>query len=138
MHNYSHHSAHDALPPGRVRSRIEKLGLVYSVFAQILPQLDHGPVFNAINFQLNAVRGVGGPKNDTARRTRIAVLLCPSDTSSPSDAPDQAPNYQIALPTPNSRKTAVTARRSVIAVQARSALVCSASSSIWSSLIHLP
>lgn len=98
LHNY--HSAHETMPPGRVRSRVENLGLVYSVFAQILPQLEHGPVFNAINFQLNADRGVGGPENDTARRTRIAVFLCPSDTSSPSDAPDQAPiNYQMNVGT---------------------------------------
>jgi prepilin-type processing-associated H-X9-DG protein len=76
------------------------LGLVYSVFAQILPQIEQGPLFNSINFNLNADRGIGGPENHTARRTRVATYLCPSDTSSPSDLPDQSPiNYQMNVGT---------------------------------------
>ena len=94
MMNY--HDQHGTLPPGRVRSRRDGLGLVYSAFAQVLPQLEQDAVYNAINFKLNADRGIGGPENDTARRTRISQFLCPSDTSSPYDTPDQAPtNYQM-------------------------------------------
>ncbi len=93
------HTYHDkflTLPPGRVRSRVEGIGQVFSGFSQILPQLEQSQVFDAINFDLNADRGTGGPENDTARRLRIAVFLCPSDTSSRSDRPDQAPiNYQM-------------------------------------------
>jgi prepilin-type N-terminal cleavage/methylation domain-containing protein/prepilin-type processing-associated H-X9-DG protein len=92
LHNY--YAIHDTLPPGRVRSRVEGLGLVYSGFAMILPQLDQGPLYNGINFHLNADRGIGLRENLTARATRLSVFLCPSDTSSDADRPDQAPtNY---------------------------------------------
>ncbi len=99
LHNY--HSSHDTMPPGRIRSRVDRLGLVYSVFAQILPQLDQGPVYNSINFNLNADRGTGLHENDTARRTRIAVYLCPSDSEAPnSDTDAQSPiNYQMNVGT---------------------------------------
>ncbi|RUL89311.1 DUF1559 domain-containing protein [Tautonia sociabilis] len=94
MHNY--HDLHQTLPPGRVRSRVEGLGLVYSAFAQVLPQLDQGPLFDSINFNLNADRGIGLLENDTARRTRVATFLCPSDTTSDFDEEAQAPiNYQM-------------------------------------------
>ena len=92
----NYESLHATLPPGRVRSRVDGLGLVFSAFAQILPQLDQKPVYDSINFNLNADRGIGGPENDTARRTRFAAFLCPSDTTSDADKPDQAPtNYQM-------------------------------------------
>jgi prepilin-type N-terminal cleavage/methylation domain-containing protein/prepilin-type processing-associated H-X9-DG protein len=98
---HSYHDQHETLPPGRIRSRRDRLGLVYSVFAQMLPQIEQGAVFNAINFQLNADRGIGLLENDTARRTRITVFLCPSDLSStPSDEAAQAPiNYQMNVGT---------------------------------------
>ena len=101
MHNY--HSAHNLFPPGRVRSRVNGLGQVYGCFAQILPEIEQRAAFDSINFQLNADRGIGGPENDTARRTRIATLLCPSDTSSIFDAPEQSPvNYQMNVGTRHS------------------------------------
>lgn len=92
----NYESLHATLPPGRVRSQVDRLGLVYSAFAQILPQLDQKPVYDSINFNLNADRGIGGPENDTARRTRFTAFLCPSDTTSDADKLDQAPtNYQM-------------------------------------------
>jgi prepilin-type N-terminal cleavage/methylation domain-containing protein/prepilin-type processing-associated H-X9-DG protein len=101
MHNY--HSSLNTFPPGRVRSRVAGLGLVFSCFAQILPQLEQKPCYDAINFSLNADRGIGGPENDTARRIRISQFLCPSDTSSIFDAPDQSPtNYQMSVGTKHS------------------------------------
>ncbi len=94
FHNYE--SAHSVLPPGRVRSHVDGVGLVYSAFSQILPHLDQLAVYNAINFNLNADRGIGLAENDTARRTRIAQFLCPTDTASDADKADQAPtNYQM-------------------------------------------
>ena len=96
MHNYE--SAHGTFPPGRIRSRVNGLGLVYSCFAQALPFLEQKPVHDAINFSLNADRGIGGPENDTARRMRISQFLCPSDTSSTFDTPEQSPtNYQMSV-----------------------------------------
>jgi type II secretory pathway pseudopilin PulG len=101
FHNY--HESHNLFPPGRIRGRRDGLGLVYSAFAQILPHLDQGAVYQSINFHLNADRGVGGPENDTARRTRISQFLCPSDTFSDSDTPEQAPtNYQMNVGTRHS------------------------------------
>jgi prepilin-type N-terminal cleavage/methylation domain-containing protein/prepilin-type processing-associated H-X9-DG protein len=101
MQNY--HSAHNTFPPGRVRSRVDGLGLVYSAFAQVLPELEARPVYDAINFSLNADRGVGGPENDTARRMRVAAFLCPSDTTSEFDTPEQSPiNYMMSVGTRHS------------------------------------
>lgn len=92
----TYHDQHNTFPPGRVRSRVNGLGLVYSCFAQILPQIEQKACYDAINFSLNADRGIGGPENDTARRTRINQFLCPTDTTSVFDAPEQAPtNYQM-------------------------------------------
>jgi prepilin-type N-terminal cleavage/methylation domain-containing protein/prepilin-type processing-associated H-X9-DG protein len=93
---HGYHGVHDVFPSGRVRSRVDRLGLVHSAFSQVLAQLEQPQLFAAINFSLNADRGVGGPENDTVRRTRLAVFLCPTDTSSDADKPDQAPtNYQM-------------------------------------------
>lgn len=101
MHTY--HGVHDTFPPGRVRSRVNQLGLVYSCFAQILPQIEQSACFDAINFSLNADRGIGGPQNDTARRMRISQFLCPTDTTSAFDTPEQSPiNYQMSVGTKHS------------------------------------
>ena len=55
------------------------------------------------NFSLNADRGVGGPENDTARRMRVASFLCPSDTTSEFDTPEQSPiNYMMSVGTRHS------------------------------------
>ncbi|MGE3822405.1 MAG: DUF1559 domain-containing protein, partial [Isosphaeraceae bacterium] len=101
MHNY--HDQHNCFPPGRVRSQVNGLGLVYSGLAQVLPMLEQRAVYDAINFSLNADRGVGGPENDTARRMRISQFLCPTDTSSLFDTPEQSPtNYQMSVGTRHS------------------------------------
>jgi prepilin-type N-terminal cleavage/methylation domain-containing protein/prepilin-type processing-associated H-X9-DG protein len=93
---HGYHDPHGTFPPGRVRSRVDRRGQVFSAFAMILPQIDQIALYHSINFDLNADRGVGGPENDTARRTRLAAFLCPSDSASDSDKPDQAPtNYQM-------------------------------------------
>jgi len=99
LHNY--HDVHNVFPPGRIRSRVNGVGLVFSAFSQILPQIEQTACYDSINFNLNADRGTyGGPENATARATRIAQFLCPSDTSSDSDKPDQAPtNYQMNVGT---------------------------------------
>ncbi len=93
-------SQHATLPTGRIRSRVDGLGQVYSSFALMLAQLDQVPTYHAINFDLNADRGRGGPENATVRATRIELFTCPSDTGSHSDKIDQAPiNYQMSVGT---------------------------------------
>lgn len=95
FHNYE--GIHNTLPPGRVRSQIPGRGLVFSAFAQILPQIEQKSCYDSINFDLNADRGTfGGVENATARAHRVSQFLCPSDTASDADRPDQAPtNYQM-------------------------------------------
>lgn len=57
-------------------------GSMLSFYAQILPQLEQSPLYHSINF------GISEPgvirENDTASRTALSVLLCPSDPP-PSD-----------------------------------------------------
>lgn len=96
----NYHGVHETFPPGRVRSRVDGLGQVFSGFAMVLPFLEERALYDSINFHLNADRGIGGPENATARAARIAVFLCPTDTTSISDKPDQAPtNYQMSVGT---------------------------------------
>src|SRR5262245_43256202 len=57
MHGY--HDLHGTFPPGRVRSQVNGLGLVFSCFAQILPLIEQKPCYDSINFSLNADRAVG-------------------------------------------------------------------------------
>ncbi len=96
MHNYL--ASHNTFPIGRVRSRVDGRGQVFSAFAQVLPFIEQTNVYNAINFDLNADRGTFGLlENATVRAVRINEFLCPTDTASGnSDRPDQAPtNYQM-------------------------------------------
>jgi len=46
--------------------------------AMILPQLEQGPLFNAVNFSLP----VEGPQNSTVIRSILTTYLCPSDPMS--------------------------------------------------------
>ena len=73
MHNY--HAAIGVFPPGRLRSMVDNNGRCFSAYAYMLPFLDQGPLYNAINFNLNpdnapnaAVAGENGlqPENTTA------------------------------------------------------------------------
>jgi prepilin-type N-terminal cleavage/methylation domain-containing protein len=86
MHNY--HSALGVFPPGRLRSTVDHNGRCFSAYAYLLPHLDHWPIYNATNFNLNpdnapntAVTGENGlePANTTSLYTNLNVLLCPSD-----------------------------------------------------------
>jgi len=53
----------------------------YSELMFLLPQLEQTPLFNAINmnFEQWESRAFPGVENHTARNTRLAVFLCPSD-----------------------------------------------------------
>lgn len=74
LHNY--HSSHNVFPPGYVA------GAVYPATsngwgwcAQLLPQLDQGPLYNAINFQLPVENSANLPRLST----NLPGMLCPSD-----------------------------------------------------------
>ena len=89
LHNY--HDANNTLPPGYVsavdptvtdpcdqdaeNSHSIDLGPGWAWGAMILPQIEQGPVYNAINFNLSLAFSA----NDTASHTLVNAYLCPSD-----------------------------------------------------------
>ena len=74
INNY--HSTAAVFPPGRTRSVIDGQGHCFGAFAQLLPQLEQGAVYNSINFDHSADRS---PQNHTARATIIESFVCPTD-----------------------------------------------------------
>jgi len=79
LHNY--HAVHDRFPTSQLpdKSGVQRNG--FSELSFILPHLEQGPLFNALNFDFAAVEGPDYPteENHTARNTRVATFLCPSD-----------------------------------------------------------
>ena len=78
LHNYE--GIHQALPPGYVSafdSRGTDRGPGWGWAAMILPQLEQGNTFAAVNFSLN----IETPGNATSRLATVASFLCPSDRS---------------------------------------------------------
>jgi len=78
LHNYN--DAVQVFPPGYVAARPffdaeTDTAPGWSWASMMLPQLDQGPLFSAINFSLP----VQAPANATAARTNFAGFLCPSD-----------------------------------------------------------
>jgi prepilin-type N-terminal cleavage/methylation domain-containing protein/prepilin-type processing-associated H-X9-DG protein len=63
----------------------------WSAFAMVLPYLEQGPLFDALNFA-DAAAAPGDSRNSTAQRTTLAVLLCPSDLDRLT-APEGHANY---------------------------------------------
>jgi prepilin-type N-terminal cleavage/methylation domain-containing protein len=87
LHNYA--DAFKAFPPGRQvyvspgddgsqganSGATTGQGSCFSAFAQLLPQLDLGPLYNQINFN----RGPDTAANDRISAAQPTVFLCPSD-----------------------------------------------------------
>jgi len=78
LQNY--HASFQVFPPGYVAARPffdaeTDTAPGWSWASMILPQLEQGPLFSAINFSLP----IQAPANTTAARTNIAGFLCPSD-----------------------------------------------------------
>jgi prepilin-type N-terminal cleavage/methylation domain-containing protein len=79
----TYEGANKYFPPGSVwRSGVNvethknpKLGENWVIL--LLPQLEQQSLYNSINFQ----KFMPDPENATARATRLAVMLCPSDTN---------------------------------------------------------
>ena len=68
----------------------------FSAHAYILPYIDQAPLYNAINFSINACCDNGGSPagtNDSLlNNKKLAAFLCPSDDSPPDM---QSPNYAV-------------------------------------------
>ena len=77
MANYA--TTHGGLPPGYVSSwdyfQTKELGPGWGWGVMILPEVEQGPLYNAINFNLK----IQDPSNLTARSAVLAGYLCPSD-----------------------------------------------------------
>ena len=81
LHNYE--GSHQALPPGYVSAfdaTGTDLGPGWGWAAMMLPQMEQGATFSALNFSTNIE--VAG--NLTGRLINIAAFLCPSDRVEPS------------------------------------------------------
>ncbi|WP_435018290.1 DUF1559 domain-containing protein [Tundrisphaera sp. TA3] len=94
LHNYE--GTHGRLPSARTGSPH-----LWSAQAQILPSLEGGALYNAINFSLPELPPTAtsplGAANATAVATRIATYLCPSDPRTEGFSPALAPNNYMAI-----------------------------------------
>ena len=81
LHNYE--GIHQTLPPGYVSAFDDTgtdLGPGWGWAAMILPQLEQGNTYSAVNFSV----AIEAPANLTARLAKVAGFLCPSDRVDPS------------------------------------------------------
>jgi len=84
MHNY--HQAVGVFPPGKAESA-SQIGYVgnyagwteWSALAMMLPYMEQGPTYNAINFNYCGGYNYGEYANGTAWTRILTVFLCPSD-----------------------------------------------------------
>ena len=78
---HAYHAVHDMFPTSWSVSR-PYLGIhALSEHCSLLPQLEQGPLYDRINMDLAYIDRTDGPivENGTARRTTLALFLCPSD-----------------------------------------------------------
>ncbi len=80
LHNYL--SSTNVLPPGRFNTYISGHGNCWGTYAQLLPELDQGAIFNAFNFNLPPDSDTLAVSNFTGFTTFINTLICPSDSDS--------------------------------------------------------
>lgn len=82
----TYHDAHKTFPPGYLsevpaganrETSTEDLGTGWGWGSMILPQMEQGPLYNAINFYLPLTVEA----NTTAQHLRVAGYLCPSDST---------------------------------------------------------
>jgi prepilin-type N-terminal cleavage/methylation domain-containing protein/prepilin-type processing-associated H-X9-DG protein len=91
LHNYA--DSFNTFPPGRIvyvspgddkssgyGGATSGRGNCFSAFAQLLPQLDQGPLYNSINFNT----GPDTAPNNAIADLQPAVFLCPSDRGIPT------------------------------------------------------
>ncbi len=82
MHSY--YSIHIMFPPSQLLTGRDWSGNEMSEHTFILPQLEQQPLFSSINMAFNSLEADYAPslENHTARNTRLAIFLCPSDGES--------------------------------------------------------
>ncbi|QDT96141.1 DUF1559 family PulG-like putative transporter [Gimesia aquarii] len=117
LHNY--HDNFRSFPPGDVR-RTYGAGVqtwttsMLGWIPRILPFLDQAPLYNQINFELEA--GVSAAPNNALRREKLPVVRCPSDSSRQPSADYGPTNYMacrgITTTTTGSPDTSIFANNS--------------------------
>jgi prepilin-type N-terminal cleavage/methylation domain-containing protein len=104
LHGY--HAAFGVFPAvmgGTDFSPPHRLWKHYSIFTQLLPQLDAAPAYHAINFSVGLRDVYLYPENEgievnaTVMATRLAVLLCPSDPGGGDPGWTGGTNYRVSL-----------------------------------------
>jgi competence protein ComGC len=77
----SYESVHRMFPPGELTDSHGIISNDYSELTFILPYLEQTALFSSLNMDFHAVETAAIPLvvNQTARNTRVAVYLCPSD-----------------------------------------------------------
>ena len=77
----SYESVHRMFPPNELADRHGVVTNQTSGLAFILPYLEQRALFDSINFDFATIEDATAPtvENRTARNTRLAVFLCPSD-----------------------------------------------------------
>jgi len=92
VQNYE--GTHSVLPSARTGSPH-----LWSALAQILPNIEGGAVFNAINFNFTSLPSAAEPLgivNTTATRMIVSTFLCPSDGRQDRLDPNFGPNNYVA------------------------------------------
>ena len=82
LHNY--HQATGGFPLENATGTYQDVGVTttwgnFSAQAMMLPYMEQQAIYNECNFSWNAWYATGGSINVTARETKIATFLCPSD-----------------------------------------------------------
>ncbi|MFO0958398.1 MAG: DUF1559 domain-containing protein [Isosphaeraceae bacterium] len=84
MANYE--SRAGAFPPGRINTYVAGNGHCWGAYAHLMPELELGALFNAMNFSMNPdpdYTSTTAAVNRTAAVTVLNTLLCPSDGGPP-------------------------------------------------------
>jgi prepilin-type N-terminal cleavage/methylation domain-containing protein/prepilin-type processing-associated H-X9-DG protein len=88
----SYYGVHQMFPPSRLLTGRDWSMNAFSELTFLLPYIEQVPLFNSINFAYVYVESPIFPtlENRTARNTRLAVFLCPSDGE-----PNHANSYRF-------------------------------------------
>jgi prepilin-type N-terminal cleavage/methylation domain-containing protein/prepilin-type processing-associated H-X9-DG protein len=78
----NYHDINNVIPPSSnaYSANPPRIAPDFSLKARLLPFLEQGPVFDALNMSFLA----GERQNDTSRATKVAAFLCPSDGNLPT------------------------------------------------------
>jgi prepilin-type N-terminal cleavage/methylation domain-containing protein/prepilin-type processing-associated H-X9-DG protein len=88
---HAYEQSNGTFPPALSQLTDQEYGGFYSIYARMLPHLDQGPLYNAINFPigtwptdsylfpLGTTRDRMNAVNGTVMHTTLNVLLCPTD-----------------------------------------------------------